>query len=643
MKVVKLTIDEDNEFEGIDAVALVAEPAIELDFQYFSAQKFETYNDYPQAAIKAAKQGIKRNKENGNKCATQVGKVRAQQLANGEKISIKTIKRMRSFLMRQKDNYDLAVKRSDYNACGYISYLLWGGPAALPWATKKLRMAGELKDNNADIIMSEMGRFVAQADGFKVGDFVSFGFAGKTKDKSRSRGQIKDIKVQGTVKIPGTSFEFKPTKDNPLAIVQLASGQKVGQYTKGLRKINKPEDFNDIKDIDGIPVFVNENQALQMANNIGCGGTHTHEVGGTTYYMPCKTHTEATDKMLKKTEESKPLEFHTEKHFDNFTEDQKAQLLKSLKSVGKNTEDNDADGWVEIDEDEFNNSLYAEFAVKRSDSNPDDGSLQDTSQFKVLYKYNGPRDSKNRTFCRQVLNLDLLYRLEDINKMSLFGANDEFSTYDIFTYKGSYNCRHSWVQKFFKKEDTNNKRAVKNPILEEILGGPRAQQAGQVSPKARTQAEIDAGVPEGQFQFSISKDKYELAGPLMVADKLIPRFDEEGNKYFVFFDAEGIKKLSYKLMKNKLIDSVNIEHDPDKSIDDLTLVESWLVTDPKNDKSNSYGYELTKGSWFGIYKVNSKDIWDKYIKTGAVKGFSVEGIFADKTIIQSKEYDYATS
>ena len=559
MKVVKLTIDEENEFEGIDAVALVAEPAIELDFQYFSAQKFETYNDYPQAAIKAAKQGIKRNKENKNKCATQVGKVRAQQLANGEKISLKTIKRMRSFLMRQKDNYDLAVKRSDYNACGYISYLLWGGPAALPWATKKLRMAGELEDNNKDIIMAEMGR------------------------------------------------------------------------------------FNDVKDIDGIPVFVNENQALQMANNIGCGGTHKHEVGGTTYYMPCKTHSEATDKLLKKTEEAQPLEFHSEKHFDNFTEDQKLQLLKSLKSVGKNTEDNDADGWVEIDEDEFNNSLYAEFAVKRSDANPDDGSLQDTSQFKVLYKYNGPRDSKNRTFCRQVLNLDLLYRLEDINKMSLFGANDEFSTYDIFTYKGSYNCRHSWVQKFFKREDTSNKRAVKNPILEEILGGPRAQQAGQVSPKARTQAEIDAGVPEGQFQFSISKDKYEIAGPLMVADKLIPRFDEEGNKYFVFFDAEGIKKLSYKLMKNKLIDSVNIEHDPDKSIDDLTLVESWLVTDPQNDKSNSYGYELTKGSWFGIYKVNSKEIWDKYIKTGAVKGFSVEGIFADKTIIQSKEYEYATS
>ena len=156
MKVIKLDIDEENEFEGIDAVALVAEPAIELDFQFFSKQHFaETYSDYPKAARKAAEQGIKRNKAINNKCGTAVGKRRATQLANGENISLETVKRMRSFLLRQKDNYDLAVRRSDYNACGYISYLLWGGPAALPWATKKLRQAGKLEESNRDVIMTE--------------------------------------------------------------------------------------------------------------------------------------------------------------------------------------------------------------------------------------------------------------------------------------------------------------------------------------------------------------------------------------------------------------------------------------------------------------------------------------------------------
>ena len=144
MKIVKLDIDENSILAGIDAVALVESPAIEEDFMYFSKQEFaETFNDYPQSAVDAAKQGIKRNKENDNKCATQVGKVRAQQLANGENLSLDTIRRMRSFLIRQKDNYDLAISRKDYDACGYISYLLWGGPSALPWAEKKLRQAGE--------------------------------------------------------------------------------------------------------------------------------------------------------------------------------------------------------------------------------------------------------------------------------------------------------------------------------------------------------------------------------------------------------------------------------------------------------------------------------------------------------------------
>ena len=92
MKIVKLTLDEDSLLGGIDAVALVENPAIEEDFMMFSAQAFaETYSDYPEAAVEAAKQGIKRNEALGNKCATQVGKVRAQQLANREPVSLDTI------------------------------------------------------------------------------------------------------------------------------------------------------------------------------------------------------------------------------------------------------------------------------------------------------------------------------------------------------------------------------------------------------------------------------------------------------------------------------------------------------------------------------------------------------------------------
>ena len=143
MKIVELKID-DSSLSGFDATALVESPAIEQDFIAFNKVSMAdmTWNDYPQAAVDAAKRGIELNDKYNNKCATQVGKVRAQQLVNGEKLSIDTIQRMRSFLIRQKGNYELATRRKDYTACGYISYLLWGGEAALPWAEKKLRQAG---------------------------------------------------------------------------------------------------------------------------------------------------------------------------------------------------------------------------------------------------------------------------------------------------------------------------------------------------------------------------------------------------------------------------------------------------------------------------------------------------------------------
>ena len=63
------------------------------------------------------------------------GKVRAQQLAQGEPISRETITRMKSYLSRHEENYDPNATTE----CGTISYLLWGGPAALRWATSKLK------------------------------------------------------------------------------------------------------------------------------------------------------------------------------------------------------------------------------------------------------------------------------------------------------------------------------------------------------------------------------------------------------------------------------------------------------------------------------------------------------------------------
>ena len=97
--------------------------------------EFESYSDYPSGVKNNAKRGLELNEKVNNKCATQVGKVRAQQLAQGKPISKETIKRMYSYLSRAEEYYD----ESDTTACGTISYLLWGGKAALRWANSKLK------------------------------------------------------------------------------------------------------------------------------------------------------------------------------------------------------------------------------------------------------------------------------------------------------------------------------------------------------------------------------------------------------------------------------------------------------------------------------------------------------------------------
>ena len=107
--------------------------------------EMESYADYDEGIRNNAKKGIELNDKNNNKCATQVGKVRAQQLADGEAISVETIKRMYSYLSRAEVYYD----ETDMNTCGTISYLMWGGKAALSWSRNKLRELGLLEEDEA--------------------------------------------------------------------------------------------------------------------------------------------------------------------------------------------------------------------------------------------------------------------------------------------------------------------------------------------------------------------------------------------------------------------------------------------------------------------------------------------------------------
>ena len=137
--------DELAKIEEAEAEYLLSQvkAIIKSDKRYKGGKKttLESYTDYPDAVKNNAKRGIDLNKKVNNKCATEVGKIRAQQLAQGKPISEETIKRMYSYLSRAEEYYD----ESDKEACGTISYLLWGGKAGKRWAESKLKELGEIE------------------------------------------------------------------------------------------------------------------------------------------------------------------------------------------------------------------------------------------------------------------------------------------------------------------------------------------------------------------------------------------------------------------------------------------------------------------------------------------------------------------
>jgi hypothetical protein len=417
-------------------------------------------------------------------------------------------------------------------------------------------------------------------------------------------------------------------------------------------------------------------------------------------------------------------------------------------------------------------------------SDPNAPSGLDTDNYRVRFKYVGPRDSRNREFCASMLSFNRIYREEDISQLS----NPEFGVYDIFLYRGSYNCRHTWVKLIYKRdgriinsgssqkglEETEAQSAIAqpdtrpeatinspNPSKQWKPGMPRtgpnlfAEEKGledacwegyeaiglkddgspNCVPIKMTEddfAESISDYPEGvkdaaaravkwadengwgscgtqvgktrasqlakgeaisvdtlkrmysylsrhkvdlqssksyddgcgklmydswggdagltyserklkqlenmKMVFSVvDEDKKIIVGAAMVPNKMIHRYDDLGNLYYVFFSKESIKKMADKFLKERRTDQTSIEHNGlILGSDKVYITESWVSEDEVYDKSSKYGFSLPAGTWFVSMKVNDDRVW-KLIKEKALTGYSVEGLFAEKSVFSKED------
>ena len=130
----------------------------------------------------------------------------------------------------------------------------------------------------------------------------------------------------------------------------------------------------------------------------------------------------------------------------------------------------------------------------------------------------------------------------------------------------------------------------------------------------------------------VDSEKRILMGAVLIPEKPIYRRNGQ-DEYYIYFSKETVNKASQLFFKNKNQQNWTLEHS--KQIEGLTVVESWIVEDTQKDKSALYNLEVPVGTWMASVKVDDEQMWNEFVKTGKVKGFSLEGYFADK--LESKK------
>jgi hypothetical protein len=113
------------------------EDSDDVEYETDSVEKADGYSP-PAGARAAARRAIK-FKEDGKAtgAGTAVGWTRARQLANGEALSLSTVKRMYSYFSR----HEVDKKGKDWGntanpSNGYIMWLAWGGDAGYSWSRR---------------------------------------------------------------------------------------------------------------------------------------------------------------------------------------------------------------------------------------------------------------------------------------------------------------------------------------------------------------------------------------------------------------------------------------------------------------------------------------------------------------------------
>lgn len=125
---------------------------------------------------------------------------------------------------------------------------------------------------------------------------------------------------------------------------------------------------------------------------------------------------------------------------------------------------------------------------------------------------------------------------------------------------------------------------------------------------------------------TVDAEKRIVCGAVLIPNKPIYR-NQNGKEFNIVFPTETIRLASEAFLRNGHQTSSTLEHNIDAKINNVSIVESWIKLSEVNDKSVMYGFNEPIGTWYASMKIDNPEIWNDYVKTGKVTGFSIDGFF----------------
>jgi hypothetical protein len=335
-----------------------------------------------------------------------------------------------------------------------------------------------------------------------------------------------------------------------------------------------------------LPLFESKEDAETMALAIGCKGSHPHTYGDKTLYMPCEKH---------------PVEMAG-------LED---ACWEGYEPIGLKPDG--SPNCVPIKEEMSEDGKYVIGEYKSYTDYPELIRKNAQSALDYIERTGNPNDCMTQVgkVRAQQLAQGKPISIETVKRMKAY----------ITRHKVDLDSSKSY-------DDGCGKLAM------DAWGGVEA--LSWVESTIKKYEEMSS---EEEMTFSVFNAEQRLiVGPAMIPDKMIIRRNEiTGDIYYVYFTSDTIKKLQQKFMQEKLLDKTNIEHGR-KFLNNVDVVESWIIEDEQKDKQQVFGMNYPKGTWMISMKVNDDSTWSK-VKDGKLKGFSVQGYFLERAKFSSINND----